>query len=55
MSRGNKPNSFRVTINIFWQDYIFISDVPEPLRESFIEFCQARGLYLKIPDIGILG
>jgi hypothetical protein len=43
-----------VRFNILWSDCVFICDVPDPLREGFIELCRSRDMFLELPDVDIV-
>ena len=47
-------NDQSVRLNIIWSDCVFICDVPDPLREVFIELCRSRDMYLEVPDVDIV-
>jgi hypothetical protein len=47
-------NGQSVRLNIMWSDCVFICDVPDPLREGFIELCRSRDMYLDVPDVDIV-
>ncbi len=54
VKRAQEKSKFRLSMNILWHDYVFISYVPETLHWAFLELCRSRGLLLEIPNVGIV-
>jgi hypothetical protein len=55
VKRVQEEDRFVLRMNIVWNDYVFLSYVPESLHRAFIELCQSRGLFLEIPEVDIIG